>query len=127
MSRRRLLLAAAALALLGLAAGLVVWVTYPREHCNCTVTSENFHRLKYGLTVRQVEGVFGGPGEEQWSYSFGFDMAWEGPTVHVILSFCNGGLVTGTLFNRDSGQQERATFMPAGRKNIVQKSEPAAK
>jgi hypothetical protein len=55
MRRRRLLLEIGVLALLALASGLVAWLVWPRSG----VTPENFHRLRLGMSGREVEAVFG--------------------------------------------------------------------
>ena len=54
MGRRRLL---GALALVGLAAGLVVWLMPPRPG----ITRDNYERLRAAMTLAEVEAVLGGP------------------------------------------------------------------
>jgi hypothetical protein len=62
MRRRRLLLVAGALALLGLA-GLAtfLWLTTPPPG----VSRDNFYRLRKGMTLQEVEAILGEPGVEE--------------------------------------------------------------
>src|SRR5689334_5221586 len=59
MRRRRLLLVAGVVLLLGLAALPVVWQALPPRQ---GVTPENFYRIRRGMTEQEVEAILGGPG-----------------------------------------------------------------
>jgi hypothetical protein len=89
MRRRRLLLGAGVLALLGLAAGLVVWPAHPRPR----VTAGNFRRLRLGMTRRQVERILGPPHRAGAVVD---SLVWEGDGVRVTLDFSEPG-GSGTL------------------------------
>jgi hypothetical protein len=82
--RRRLLLGAGALALLGLAAGLVVCLAYPRP----CVTAENFRRLRLGMTRPQVERLLGPP---RGAGAVDYSLVWEGDGVRITLDFSEPG------------------------------------
>ena len=56
MHKRRLLLGAGVLALLGLAALLLMWPT-PRPGAG--ITPENYERIRAGMTEREIAGVLG--------------------------------------------------------------------
>jgi hypothetical protein len=84
MRRRRLLLRAGVLALLGLAAGLAVWLAYPRPR----VTPENFRRLRLGMTRPQVERILGPPHR---AGAVVYSLLWEGDGVRVTLDFSEPG------------------------------------
>ena len=89
MRRRRLLQGAGVLALLGLAAGLVVWSAHPRPR----VTAENFRRLRLGMTRPQVERILGPPHR---AGAVVYSLLWEGDGVRVTLDFSEPG-GSGTL------------------------------
>ena len=84
MRRRRLLLGAGVLALLGLAVGLVVWPARPRPR----VTTENFRRLRLGMSRRQVERILGPP---HCAGAVVHSLVWEGDGVRVTLDFSESG------------------------------------
>ncbi len=67
------------------------------------VNRENFDRIQLGMTMDVVEGILGGPGEEQYaSSSFGdgyiwyteAPMAWSGEPGNVVLRFQDGVVTT---------------------------------
>jgi hypothetical protein len=58
MRRRRWLLVAAALPLLGLAGWLAVWQTRPRP----SITRQNYDRIREGITSAEVEAILGPEG-----------------------------------------------------------------
>src|SRR5690349_13126704 len=100
MKKRRLLLGAGALACLGLAVGLFVWLTYPRPR----VTPENFRRLRLGMTRPQVEAILGQPAGVPGPMAY--SVVWEGRQVRVTLDFFpdgDGPLTMGDLTFLDSG------------------------
>ena len=68
MRRRRLLLGAGVLALLGVAGGLVVWLVphpgagiTPENYRRIREGPENYGRIRQGLTEAGVEAIFGCP------------------------------------------------------------------
>jgi hypothetical protein len=107
--QRTLLLGAGSLALLGLAAGPVVWLACPRP----AVTPENFRRLRLGMTRPQVERILGQP---RGAGAVDCSLVWEGEGVRVTLDFAEPGgggtLVTGDLTFLRSGARE-AVRLPA--------------
>ena len=99
MRRRRLLLGAGALALLGLA-GLVTWDAVPRPG----VTRANGERIQEGMTEEQVVAILGrapdrhpavvpgyaAPGTARAAY-------WKGDNGYITVTFTEGGIVTRTI------------------------------
>jgi hypothetical protein len=59
MRRRRLLLAAGLLALLGVAGLLLAWLT---PHPGAGITKENYERIREGMTFAEVEAILGPEG-----------------------------------------------------------------
>jgi hypothetical protein len=89
---------------------LVVRLFHPTPDGNPNVTAQNFHRLKYHMSRKEVEAIFGGPGTEEWTYSFGFDMSWEGQDADVYLVFGDGTLFEGRLYRHDTKKVEHFDF-----------------
>jgi hypothetical protein len=95
MPRRRLLLGAGALALLGLAAW--TWLLVPPD----PISPEGAARIREGMTIEEVEGVLGG-GKAFLEYPSGLlhsTAVWEG----------DGGLVTVYFVGRDSESRVSGT------------------
>jgi hypothetical protein len=86
MRKRRLLLRVGALALLGAAGFLLYcWAVSPTPG----VTEKNFRRLRVGMSVSEVEALFGGSGE---SPTFRSQMVppltcWKGEGIEVIVAW----------------------------------------
>jgi hypothetical protein len=87
MRRRRLLLGAGLLALLGLA-GLVLaaWLTRPQPG----VTEENYGRITYGMTLAEVQGLLGGEAEEWTPMGNTLIGTWRRDGLTVYVSFQGG-------------------------------------
>jgi hypothetical protein len=112
MNKRRLLLGASLVALLGLAGGLVVWLHLPRPG----VTAENFYRLRLNMTFKEAVGLLGKPTEGgglsgTTGYCWGY-WQWQGKEVSIKLLFegpLNGEdqtLTEGSLYYLPSGPSE---------------------
>ncbi len=113
MSRRGVLLAVGALALLGLA-GFVTFLYLTRPAPG--VTPENFQRLRLGMTESQVEAVLGSAGEDYPGAPAGPDrvLAWDGPGIEVVVYFTKGRVSRGVLLRQDGTwvQTEDADNLP---------------
>jgi hypothetical protein len=99
MRSRRLLVGA--LALLGLAGGLVVCLTYPRPG----VTRANFYRLRAGITEQEAEAILGRPGAVDGESYRCCSKAWKEGDLFVILEFLDGHLRRGEMEDGDTGQE----------------------
>ena len=98
------------LAVLGLAAGIGLWVTRPVSR----VTPDTFHRLRLGMTLAQVQHRLGppsGPGAIEYA------LVWEGKGIRVTLDFSEpqgrGPLVTGHMSFLGSGAREAVALPPS--------------
>jgi hypothetical protein len=92
MSKRRVLLGAGLLALLGLA-GLVAWLT---PHPGAGITQENTERIRPGMSEAEVEAVLGCPAgnysgkdvdvlQEKGELAAGWSgNAWDGPVAYRL-------------------------------------------
>jgi hypothetical protein len=80
----RLLPGAGALALLGLTAGLVVCLAYPRPR----VTAANLRRFRVGMTRPQVERLLRPP---RGAGAVDYSLVWKGDGVRVTLDFSEPG------------------------------------
>lgn len=94
MSRRRLLLGVGAVALLGLAGFLLLWLTSPTPG----VTWENFRRLRKGMPTRHVEALLGEPSLPDVKQGIWTLRLWKGEEVAMSLSFESGALHHGSAF-----------------------------
>jgi hypothetical protein len=104
MPRRRLVLGAGALVLLGLASWLLPLTLFRPETPG--VTPGNFRRLQFGMSMQDAERVLGGPGE--MTASFGpLCERWQGHELTIYLYFdLERGLQDGSMEFR-SGTAER--------------------
>jgi hypothetical protein len=81
MRRRRLLLGAGAVVLLGVAGfSLFLWLTTPTPGA----TWENFHRLRKGMSLSDVKALLGEPDEMLPIFT---SKHWETNDIVIILSF----------------------------------------
>jgi hypothetical protein len=78
------------------------------ETAGAGVTPDNFHRLRVGMTEREVEAILGKPGEPVLYTTFGPDTFWSGEHCRVNVWFGRGGVACAELAG-DDGLQE---FLP---------------
>jgi hypothetical protein len=109
MRRRRLLLGTSSPALLGLVGGLLLLWYAARPSPG--VTPSNFHRLRAGMTRRQVEAILGCPGVGGVALETGLLYAWGDSQVAIWVIFLDGRAVYGALME---GSFRTAAFGPAG-------------
>ena len=84
MRRRRLLLGMGPVALLGMpGVASLLWLTRPTPG----VTWENFHRLRFGMTARDVEALLGEPQEVDEVGGDWTTRRWRGDDFVISLSF----------------------------------------
>jgi hypothetical protein len=101
MRRRRLLLGAGALAWLGLAGGLVVWLTHPQPG----VTRANFYRLRVGMTEQEAEAILGRPETVDGESYRCCNKGWKEGDLFILLEFLDGHLRRGEMEAGDTWQE----------------------
>ena len=95
MRRRRLLLGAGVLTLLGLT---VIWLTLPHPG----VTWANYERIQDGMTLEEVRGILGGEGEKGLAHEPGLvyddQRVWVEGDLGIVTFFRSGRLVRKDAF-----------------------------
>jgi hypothetical protein len=108
MCRRRLVLLAGAVALLGVAGfTLFLWLTTPSPG----VTWENYRRLRIGMSAGYVEALLGEPRVvNKWGDGTTSKIWWN-EEVRIWLSFDADGLTFGVAFTPELGEYPSFVYL----------------
>ena len=68
---------------------LIAMLVFALSGCADNVTLKNYNRIETGMTLKQIESIFGGPGESYQGLK-----TWRGSGGHTItVEFDDRGLV----------------------------------
>jgi hypothetical protein len=103
------------LLLLGVAGGVLIWLTYPKPG----VTRANYMRIREGMTLREVEALLGGPATGEGplhcadglilDYPGWYQKWWEGADLSILINYDDDRRVLRKCHDREG--RDESTFL----------------